>query len=98
MDLIQRTKDAASRDDIYFMIVAGEIFADLSAAAISQPAEVAIFSNAELAAAFRRINGSPIAATTALGIRVEPGQSVSWDGTAWRIVNVGDSNISPAGR
>ena len=96
-DLIQRTKDAASRDDIYFMIVAGEIFADLSAAAISQPAEVAIFSNAELAAAFRRINGSPIAATTALGIRVEPGQSVSWDGTAWRIVNVGDSNISLLG-
>jgi hypothetical protein len=82
MDLIQRTKDAASRDDIYFMIAGGEIFADLSDAAISQPAEVAIFSNAELAAAFRRINGSPNATATALEIKVEPGQSVSWDGMA----------------
>ncbi len=96
-DLIQRTKHAASRDDIYFMIAAGEIFADLSAAAIAQPAEVAIFSNAELAAAFRRINGPPSATTTALGMGVEPGQSVSWDGTGWRIVNVGDSSISLLG-
>jgi putative transposase len=96
-DLIQRTKDAASRDDIYFMIATGEIFADLSASAVAQPAEVAIFANAELAAAFRLINGSSIATTTPLGISAEPGQSVSWDGTPWRIVNVGDSNISLLG-
>lgn len=88
-DLIHETTGIASRDDIYFMIAAGEIFADLSAAPISQPGEVAIFSNAEFAAAFQRINGPPDATKMDLRIKVEPGQPVSWDGTAWRIVNVG---------
>lgn len=96
-DLIERTKDVASRDDIYFMVAAGEIFADLRAAAISQPAEVAIFPNAELAVALRRINGSLNAAPTGLGIKLQLGESLSWDGAAWRIVNVGDNNISLLG-
>jgi len=35
-ELIQRTKDVASRDAIHFMLAAGEIFADLSAAVVSR--------------------------------------------------------------
>jgi putative transposase len=96
-DLIHRTKDAASRDDIYFMIAAGEIFADLSCATIARPSDVAIFANAEMSAAFRRIDGSVHAATPKVGIKIEPGAPVWWDGTAWRIVNVGDQNISLLG-
>jgi hypothetical protein len=96
-DLIDRTKEVASRDDIYVMIAAGEIFADLGAAAIAQPAAVAMFINAEMSAAIRRIDGSLRAATGKVEIAVEPGAPVSWDGTEWRIVNVGDRNISLLG-
>lgn len=79
------------------MIAAGEIYADLSAAAIAQPAAVAIFANAEMSSAFRRIDGSPHAVTGKVEIAIEPGAPVSWDGTEWRIVNVGDRNISLLG-
>jgi putative transposase len=96
-DLIERTKDAASRDDIHFMIAAGEIFADLSATAISQSSEVAIFANAEIATAFRQIHGALNPAMRGLAIKIEPGEPVSWDGTVWRIVNVGDRMISLLG-
>jgi hypothetical protein len=58
-ELIQRTKDVASRDAIHFMIAAGEIFADLSAAVVSRPAEVTVFANAAAAAAFHHMRGAP---------------------------------------
>ena len=96
-ELIQRTKDVASRDVIHFMIAAGEIFADLSAAVVSRPAEVTVFANAEVAAAFHHISGAPTAATPGRQINIEPGEAVSWDGTVWRIVNVGDQFISLLG-
>ena len=96
-ELIQRTKDVASRDAIHFMIAAGEIFADLSAAVVSRPAEVTVFANAEVAAAFHHISGAPTAATPGRQINIEPGEAVSWDGTVWRIVNVGDQFISLLG-
>lgn len=47
--------------------------------------------------ALRRINGSLNAAPTGLGIKLQLGESLSWDGAAWRIVNVGDNNISLLG-
>ena len=93
-DLIERTKDKASRDDIFFMIAAGEIFVDLRAAAISQAADVAVFRSAEMAAAFQRIHGSSEMPKLDLAIRMEPGERVSWDGAFWRIINVGDHIIS----
>jgi hypothetical protein len=96
-ELIQRTKDVASRDTIHFMIAAGEIFADLSAAVVSRPTEVTVFANAAVAAAFHHISGAPTAATPGRQINIEPGEAVSWDGTVWRIVNVGDQFISLLG-
>lgn len=96
-ELIQRTKDVASRDVIHFMIAAGEIFTDLSAAAVSRPAEVTVFANAEVAAAFRNTSGAPPDARLGREIKIVPGEAVSWDGTVWRIVNVGDQLISLLG-
>ncbi|MGH9631272.1 MAG: hypothetical protein ACRD7E_23450 [Bryobacteraceae bacterium] len=96
-ELIQRTKDVASRDAIHFMIAAGEIFADLSAAVISRPAEATVFANAEVAAAFHRISGAPPAARSGRQTNMVPGEVFSWDGAIWRIVNVGDQLISLLG-
>lgn len=96
-ELIQRTTAVASRDDIHFMIAAGEIFADLRAAVISRPAEVSVFANAEVAAAYQRITGSPNAGKPGQAINIVPGESVSWDGNIWLIVNVGDQIISLLG-
>lgn len=52
-----------------------------------------MFTNAEMSAAFRRIDASVHAASANVGIKIEPGAPVSWDGTGWRIVNVGDQNV-----
>src|SRR5439155_24183151 len=89
-----RATDKASRDDIFFMIAAGEIFVDLHASSITQPTDVAVFASAEIAAAFQRIHGVAGAARLDSAIRMEPGERVSWDGTIWRIINVGDHIIS----
>lgn len=91
-ELIQRANGAANRDDIYLMIAKGEIFADLIAVAITEPSHVAVFANAEINGAFRRIEGYLNAE-----IRTEPGSAVSWDGVPWRIVNVGDHDVSLLG-
>lgn len=96
-ELMQRMTDVASRDDIHFMIATGQIFADLRAAVISRPAEVSIYANAEVAVAYQCIGGSPNAARPGQEIDTVPGESVSWDGTVWRIVNVGDQLISLLG-
>ena len=93
-DLIERATDKASRDDIFFMIAAGEIFVDLHASSITQPTDVAVFANADIAAAFQRIHGAAGTARLDSAIRMEPGERVSWDGTIWRIINVGDHIIS----
>ena len=96
-ELIQRTKDVASRDVIHFMIAAGEIFVDLSAAVVSRPAEVTVLANAEVAAAFHNISGARPDARPGRQINIVAGEAVSWDGTVWRIVNVGDQLISLLG-
>jgi len=90
-DLIQRMKGVASRDDIYFMIANGDVFADLTAAAISQPAGVHLFANAELGAAFHCFD---VARQSTGPVHAAPGKSILWNGRVWRIANVGDEIIT----
>jgi len=92
-DLIDRTKDAVSRDDIYFLVAAGEIFADVTSAPISVPEGVKLFANAEIASAISHLAGS----TRDGEIKKEPGVPINWDGKLWRIVNVGDQVVTFAG-
>ncbi len=92
-ELIERTTDVANRDDIYFLIAVGDAFVDLGAAPISSPAGVQLFANAEIASAFSRIDGSPCGRE----VKKEPGDSISWDGKSWRIVNAGVNVVSLIG-
>lgn len=92
-DLIERTKDAASRDDIYFLVATGEIFADVVSAPISTPERVKVFANSEIGSAFSHFDGS----TCDHEIKKEPGVAINWDGKLWRIVNAGDRVVTFAG-
>jgi transposase InsO family protein len=89
-DLIERTKDAVTRDDIYFLVAAGEIFADATSALISRPEDVTLFANAGIASAFSHIDGSARDGE----IKKELGAAINWDGKHWRIVNAGDHTVT----
>jgi putative transposase len=52
-DLLEQVKDVAKRDDIFLLITSGEIYVDLSAAAIVEPERVFVFANLETATACR---------------------------------------------
>ena len=47
-DLVERTQAAASRDDLYRMIAAGDLSVDLDAAALVEPDKVRVFPNPEI--------------------------------------------------
>ena len=43
--LLEQVEDVAKRDDIFLLIASGEVYLDLSAAAIVEPERVFVFTN-----------------------------------------------------
>jgi putative transposase len=96
-DLVERTQAAASRDDIYRVIAAGDLYVDLDAAPFVEPAKVRVFPNTESAKAWRAIEAQPAAASSEPFVRLAAGNSFTWDGRVWKIVNVGEQRVSLLG-
>ena len=53
LNLLERMHGIVEPDEIYMLIVSGDIYVDLSAAPIAEPERVHIYGNAELAAAYK---------------------------------------------
>jgi transposase InsO family protein len=67
-DLLGRMKDVAKHDDVYLLIAAGEVYVDLSVAALAEPERVRVFATAEIAAAYQRVSQPPDALRASIGI------------------------------
>jgi len=57
-DLLERAK-GVSRDDIFLLIAAGEVYVDLGAAPIAEPQRVRVFANTEAASAYPHVCAGP---------------------------------------
>ncbi len=53
-DLLEHSSGLTKPDEIYLLIASGELCVDLGAAAIAEPRQVRVFTDAETAAAYRR--------------------------------------------
>lgn len=79
-------------DDVYLLILRGDIYVDLFAVPLAVPDRVQVFENAELAAAYVPLGGVP-AAPRAEYLDVSEGARLLWDGKVWKIANVGEGKI-----
>jgi transposase InsO family protein len=98
-DLFLRTEGVATRDDIYTLIAAGDLFVDLTAAPLVEPQQVRVFPNSETALAYTRIVeiSQEATANRPRFIDLAVGSTLEWNNRAWKIANVGDQMVSLLG-
>jgi transposase InsO family protein len=97
--LFLKTEGTSSRDDIYMLIAAGDLYVDLSAAPLVEPHQVHVFPNKERATAYAHIvEVSPTATVNnPRFIDLAVGSTIEWNNRIWKIANVGDQIISLLG-
>jgi putative transposase len=97
--LFECTKLLVRSDDIFKLILSGEIYINLRSALIVEPDKVYVYSNKEAAIAYESLLQTPD--TTAPGIPhfvdLKAGTHLQWDGKGWTIINVGETLISLVG-
>jgi putative transposase len=98
-DLFLKTEGVASRDDIYTLIAAGDLFVDLTAAPLVEPQQVRVFPNSETALAYARIVeiSQEATANRPRFIDLAVGSTMEWNNRAWKTANVGDQMVSLLG-
>lgn len=90
-ELIRRMASAAAVDCVHSMIARREIYVDLKAATLTDPTHVRVFRDKESA---------PCGATGPVRTRpvnIDVGNTIQWDGTTWKVANVGESMIGLVG-
>lgn len=97
--LIEKTSSLATLDDIFTLIVFEELYADLEEHAFTDGYEkIKVFINRETAEACSNIfdqnypprNGN----FKSTAIKIKPNTEIVWDGRGWKILNVGELNIT----
>lgn len=94
-----RLADPFGADDVYGLIATAQLYVDLHAVALVEPARVPVFCNAEAARAQAAVTRVSAPATTERRAFVSAavGQAIMWDGKRWEIVNVGVSKTGLLG-
>jgi len=85
-------------DDIYYLILANEIYVDLEASLLAEPQRVQVFSNRRTAKAYELVYyetsvDSPVEAISPI-VRIISGSQVCWDGKGLKILHAGESEIT----
>ena len=91
-ELIRRLAIPTAADCVYSMIARRNIYVDLEATFLGDQARVQVFSSKEAAAIGRAgVEGRPIQ------VDIVADSVLQWDGSTWRVVNVGESMVSLVG-
>lgn len=95
--LLSRVTGPAAMDMIYWMIARKELYVDLKAASLTDPAGVQVFRDKE--SAWRSFeNKCRCGKNTSAGpATVTVGDVLQWDGATWRVANLGKSMIGLIG-
>ena len=93
-DLLNRVEQA-NVDDLNILIATDRVYADLSAALLSQPEQVQVFLDEEEAFTYAQVTkiAPPAPGSQVCAVKVSAGTSISWDGEHWQIVNTGNTSI-----
>jgi putative transposase len=91
-DLIRRMATPAAVDCVYSMIAHRDIYVDLGAEFLGDQARVHIFPNKESAGLRRAVTQFRRAQ-----VDIVAGSVILWDGSTWRVANVGESMVGLVG-
>lgn len=97
--LFQKADGAATRDDVLMMIATDQIYVDLHRYDIVEFDKALVYPDEDTSLAYERvIVAPPMSERPGRGmVNILVGNIVSWDGTGWRIANVGETNIGLLG-
>lgn len=100
-DLLSIEDSVYSADDIYKLIILGEIYVDLEKFLIINFSKFPLYINKETADAF--LNAMQSKSKDAIDIsdnliHVEVGKEILWNSNIWTVVNVGETEISLLGK
>jgi putative transposase len=98
-DLIHSSQTATEQlnvDDLYALIVLGEIYVDLYAAPLVDYEKVLVFPDRESAISFTD-RASAVLAQTGAYLELTVGARITWDNSPWEITNIGAENVWLAG-
>jgi transposase InsO family protein len=93
--LFTETQDIVPPDDIYQLLAKRAIHFDWSAAPLVEPARVRVFADEQAAAQFGAAANRDRISVGLINLRVNG--ELDWDGKAWKILNVGNNNVSLLG-
>jgi putative transposase len=79
-------------DDVYALVVRGDIYVDLHAAPLVERNIVRVYENAELAEIYTPIGSLPLIPRPR-GLSIIEGARLIWDGRPWEIANVGEKKV-----
>lgn len=90
-DLLRETAGRVSPDDIFCMIAANVVYADLHAAPLAEPSRVTLFVAQEMVptASGDEVRQPQTSSITAFHC----GSTVTWDSRVWKVVNIGESSV-----
>ena len=83
-ELLERSAEISTPDDIYRLIAAGYLYVDLDASALAEPGKVRVFAAAVQDIAPK--DRPPLSRPQTF----EPGAFVTWDGRSWQVANLGE--------
>ncbi len=93
-ELLERTAEFATPDDVYRLIAADYLYVDLDRAALAEPEKVQVFPHhTTVAQALSSKDRPPLSRSETF----MPSALVTWDGRKWQIVNVGEHHVDILG-
>ncbi|MCB0163887.1 MAG: hypothetical protein KDI79_06670 [Anaerolineae bacterium] len=92
--LLQQLNTAGS-DDVYIMLVKGQIYVDLEAYPLAEPEQASVFRDQWSAEAHIIIPDTLAEApvTGVQNIQIAVGELLSWAGSPWRIINFTETQL-----
>jgi putative transposase len=98
-ELLKRTKEVASHDDVFMLIATDDLYVDLYAVPLTEPDNVHIFPNHNTAIAYRNLTHTQSQYRSDLPpfFDLAIGSLLQWDNKGWTITNVGETMIGMVG-
>jgi transposase InsO family protein len=95
-DLIQKTAEFATPDDIYLLIATGHLYIDLYAEPLVEPTTVRVFPNRDVAVRYGVASDNRPTPHSSIPRWQSfcDGATLSWDAQRWQVANVGNTKIS----
>jgi putative transposase len=95
-NLIQKTAEFATPDDIYLLIAAGRLYIDLYAEPLVEPATVRVFPNRNVAARYgvASDNRPPAHSFLPQGQSFRAGATLPWDSPSWQVADLESTKMA----